>query len=220
MPSSGSTRSPPASRAPRLLLWVAGDDDPRVCTGLKLLRFRRAERVGDPDRLRPPPVVLDPHAPLALSLADLDAARRGGILVVDCSWNQLARRGRFPGPDRPGRPRPLARRLPYLLAANPQHFGRMGELNTVEALSAALYVLGFRAEAARLLEGFRGGPAFLDVNHAPLELFALAGSSDEVAALERRAYGGEQGPELEPAAGAVERTVRSPDRVRRPPRRG
>ncbi len=214
MRSSGSTRSPPARRAPRLLLWVAGDDDPRVCTGLRLLRFGRAVRVGDPDRLRPPPIVLDPHAPLALSHADLDAARQGGILAVDCSWNQLARRGRFPGAERKGRSRPLARRLPYLLAANPQHFGRMGELNTVEALSAALYVLGFPEEAAGLLEGFRGGPAFLDVNRAPLDLFALAGSSDEVSTIERRAYGGETGPEPERSPEALERTVRSLDRGR------
>ncbi len=190
MASSGSTPSRSPSRAPRLLLSIAGDDDPKVCTGLRLVRFGRAERVRAPERLQPPPIVLDPHAPRPLSRADLSAARRGGLLAVDCSWNRLAEHGRFPGRGRGRRPNPSARRLPILLAANPQHFGRVGELNTVEALSAAVYLLGFREEAARLLEGFRGGPAFLDVNRAALERFASASSADEVLRDERELYGG------------------------------
>lgn len=190
MGSSGSTPSPSPERAPRLLLVLEGDDDPKVCTGLRLVRFGRATRARDPFRLQPPPVVLDPHAPTVLSRADRAAARRGGLLAVDCSWNRLAESGRFPHHAGPRRRGAFARRLPYLLAANPQHYGRVGELNTVEALSAALYLLGYPAAAVSLLEGFRGGPAFLVVNRGALERFAAASCAEEVVAGERAIYGG------------------------------
>jgi pre-rRNA-processing protein TSR3 len=138
----------------------------------------------------PRPVLLDPHAPTPLSQADRAAAEKGGLLAVDCSWNQLARRGGLPEGTTGRRDSALRRRLPLLLAANPQHFGRLGELNTVEALSAGLYVLGAAEHAARLLEGFRGGPAFLDINRERLDRYADASDADQVVAAERSLFGG------------------------------
>jgi pre-rRNA-processing protein TSR3 len=100
----------------------------------------------------------------------------------------LAERGSLPGlgSDRNG----IHRRLPILVAANPQHYGRIAELNTVEALSAALYILGQRTDAERLLEGFRGGGGFLTINRERLEAFARARGPDAVRALEHELYGG------------------------------
>ncbi len=201
MPSSDSTLSPPAKRSPRLLLRVVGDDDPKVCTGLRLVRFGRARRVGDIGRLHPPPLLLDPHAPLPLSRADARTAREGGILAIDCSWNRLSERAGILGPRRRERGGPVHRRLPYLLAANPQHFGRMGELNTVEALSAALHLLGYREAAAKLLEGFRGGPSFLEVNRVPLARFGAGRTPEEVLTSERSFYGGSSSEGPSKAAG-------------------
>lgn len=194
MASSGSTPSPSARRPPRLLLRVVGDDDPKACTGLRLIHLGRAHRVPESGRLDPPPVVLDPYARRPLSPADAPVARRGGILAVDCSWNRLAEAGRFPGGAGPTRPSRSARRLPFLLAANPQHFGRLGELNTVEALASALAVLDFHEAAARLLEGFRGGPALLELNAAALARYVRASSAEEVEAAERAIYGGVETP--------------------------
>lgn len=191
MRSSQSTPSPSASGTPRLYLWIAGDDNPKVCTGVRLIRLGRAVRVTALSALRPSPVVLDPHAETPLSSADRAAARRGGILVVDCSWNRLAGRGGlFPGPGRTGSRFPFARRLPYLFAANPQHYGRLGELNTVEALSAALFVLGFPSEARALLDGFRGGEALFAVNSERFGAYATAASAEEIVSAERRLWGG------------------------------
>jgi pre-rRNA-processing protein TSR3 len=133
-------------------------------------------------------VVLDPYAPDPLSRADLPVAERGGILVVDCSWNRLAERGGFPGARSIGD----RRRLPFLVAANPQHYGRLAELNTVEALSAALYVLGRPEEAAGLLRGFAGGEAFLEINRERLDRFATATSAEATRRLERSLYGGDE----------------------------
>ncbi len=75
-----------------------------------------------------------------------------------------------------------------LLAANPQHYGRLAELNTVEALAAALAVLGRRAEAVELLRGFAGGPAFLEVNLARLARYAAAPTAETVTEVERASF--------------------------------
>ena len=87
------------------------------------------------------------------------------MIGVDCSWNRFAERGGYL-PIVGGGPNSsiVPRRLPWLIAANPQHYGRFGELNTVEALSATLFILGEPQRAERLLDGFRGGPEFLELN--------------------------------------------------------
>jgi pre-rRNA-processing protein TSR3 len=189
MRSSASTPSPSPKPAIPLLLLLAGEDHPKACTGRRLLHRGLVRPVRRVTGLHPPPVVLDPHAPLPLSRADRSTARRGGVLAVDCSWNRLAQRGGLPNAanDR-GR---VARRLPLLIAANPHHYGRLAELNTVEALSAALYVLGQRAEAARLLNGFRGADGFLTINRERLDLYASRPTADAVRAAERTLYGGD-----------------------------
>lgn len=181
-----------ASRSPDpevgLFLVVVGEDHPKACTGRKLLR---AEWVGAAraDR-RPPsdPVLLDPRDDRPLSAADRPRALSGGLLGVDCSWNRLHSRGGYPRlggwMDRV-RDR---RRLPFLLAGNPQHFGRLGELNTAEAFAASLWVLGEPARARRLLEGFAGGEAFFALNHDPLASYAAAQDAEEVRAAEREYF--------------------------------
>ncbi|HTS33544.1 MAG TPA: DUF367 domain-containing protein [Thermoplasmata archaeon] len=205
---SGST--PPRSPEPRLPLFleVTGDDHPKACTGRRLLHRRLARPVPRSGLLRPAPVVLDPYAREPLSAEDREAARRGGVLAVDCSWNRLADRGRLP--EEPRNPRAgRHRRLPILVAANPQHFGRVAELNTVEALSAALYLLGCPAQAAELLEGFRGGPGFLEINQERLAAYSRARDHDAVLALERDLFGALPAGSPAPPAGG-----------RAPPRRG
>jgi pre-rRNA-processing protein TSR3 len=77
-----------------------------------------------------------------------------------------------------------------LVAANPQHFGRVAELNTAEALAAALFLVGRAHEASSLLEGFAGGTAFLEVNRERLVRYRSAGSREEVVQAEREVFGG------------------------------
>ncbi len=187
----GSSASTPnrRPRAPiRSLVFVVGDDHPKRCTGRRLLHRGLAFPFGRRTDGAFPPVVLDPFAAEPLSIRDRPIARRGGLLAIDCSWNRLSERGRL-GAAEPGGPRGgVRRRLPFLLAANPQHYGRVGELNTAEALAAALFLLG-EAEAARtLLAGFPGGPAFFELNGARLEAYAHATSPTAVGVEERRLF--------------------------------
>ncbi len=151
----------------------AGDDDPEKCTARKLARFDLAD-LHRSDRATPYGVVLNPHAERALSPADAPGTER--LVALDCSW-ESAGEARFslPGDHRA---------LPYLVAANPVNFGRPMELTTVEALAAALVILGDRPHAERILAKFTWGGTFLELNDEPLRRYADCADSAEVVAVQ------------------------------------
>jgi pre-rRNA-processing protein TSR3 len=189
MRSSGSTPSPSRRTEVPLLIVLAGEDDPRHCSGRRLLRSGDATNVpiGRPPSSRA--VLLDPHSEIPLSRADRSAALAGGVVVVDCSWNRIGRNGQYPV-EIPWLGRmSVRRRLPWLVAANPQHHGRLAELNTVEALAASLFVLGEPARARRLLEPFAGGATFFELNAAPLAAYDHAEAASGILAAESAAWG-------------------------------
>jgi pre-rRNA-processing protein TSR3 len=190
MRSSGSTRSRSAETPVRLFIALAGEDHPKACTGRRLLARGLARPSSSAGNGAARPVTLDPHAAHPLSAVDRHRVDAAGILAVDCSWNRLGARGRLPpGPTDATRPAPR-RRLPILVAANPQHYGRVTELNTVEALAAAVYLLDRRDQARGLLAGFRGGDQFLEINRERLDAYAGAVDADAVRSVERRLFGG------------------------------
>ena len=77
-----------------------------------------------------------------------------------------------------------------LVAANPQHYGRLTQLTTAEAFSAALSVLGREAEAAGVLAGFAGGDDFLEINRDRLDRYRRAKGPTEVLAAEKDLFAG------------------------------
>ncbi|HXQ94639.1 MAG TPA: DUF367 domain-containing protein [Thermoplasmata archaeon] len=189
MPSSASTPSRPRRTEVPLLIVLAGEDDPRHCSGRRLLRAGEATDVPAGRPPSPRAVLLDPHAELPLSRADRPAALAGGVVVVDCSWNRIGRNGRYPdGIPWLGR-MSVRRRLPWLVAANPQHHGRFAELNTAEALAASLFVLGEPARARRLLAPFAGGDSFFQLNAAPLAAYDHAEAAEGIVAAEAATWG-------------------------------
>lgn len=180
MRSSGSTTSRSPDRPIPLWLLVAGEDHPKACTGRRLLRRRLALPLTSGHRPRRPPILLDPHAKEPLSPADRELARSGGVLAIDCSWNRLAERGGYPEGADWLRRLSTRRRLPWLIAANPQHYGRLAELNTAEALAAALMVLGEQERAWEVVGVSPGGVSFLTINRARLDGYSSANSSTSV----------------------------------------
>jgi pre-rRNA-processing protein TSR3 len=165
-----------------------GDDDPQKCTARKLARFDLVT-LHRSDRSTPYGIVLNPHAERALSPADGDAgasadrdsgddADSAPLVALDCSW-ESAREAQFS----------LAgehRALPYLVAANPVNFGRPMRLTTVEALAAALTILGDREHAERILAKFTWGKTFLELNAEPLRRYADCEDSTEVVAIQEQ----------------------------------
>ena len=188
MRSSGSTRRRRRDSAVRLLVVLTGEDHPKACTARRLLHWGRVEEATREAEKFPGPVVLDPYAPTPLSVADQGAAEVAGLLVVDCSWNRLSSRGTFPGEEGGSRRHGTHRRLPLLIAANPQHYGRVAQLSTVEAFSAALYVLGRTTEAEQVITGFAGGPDFLEVNRARLDRYRNAPGPAEILVAEKALF--------------------------------
>jgi pre-rRNA-processing protein TSR3 len=189
MRSSASTPNlPPEKDAPGLPLWVvlACEDNPRLCTGRRVLRAGLAREPGPSGRPRRGALLLAPHADVPVTAQDEGTARRSGIVAIDCSWNRLGRRGGFPSglglSIRDLRPR----RLPFLLAANPQHYGRVGELNTAEALGAAVHLTAGKEAADAFFARLGEGGRFEALNAALLEDYRGALGPLEIPSLERR----------------------------------
>ena len=147
--------------------------DPRKCSVKKLGRSGMVRIV---PRIRAIPrgtILLDPTAEQALSPADHPAP---SITVLDCSWEVLDTSA-----VRSLRHR---RALPFLLAANPVNFGKPFKLSSLEAFAAALFILGERGQAEKILTIYTWGCRFLEVNREPLERYAGARDSTEVVAIQ------------------------------------
>jgi pre-rRNA-processing protein TSR3 len=151
-----------------LVIYHADQCDPKRCTGKKLARFKLARLTKRMNDLRPC-IVLSPFSEKALSPEDMGAR---GIAALDCSWAQAE--------DVFKRLRLRTRALPYLIAANPVNFGRPFQLSTVEALAAALVILGEPENAREILGKFSWGHVFLELNAEPLKEYASAKDSTEV----------------------------------------
>jgi pre-rRNA-processing protein TSR3 len=100
------------------------------------------------------------------------------VTVLDCSWEVLdtvtVKSWR------------IRRALPFLMAANPVNFGKPCMLSSVEALAAALYIMGEQEQAREILGKVSWGIRFLEVNAEPLALYAAAKDSTEVVAIQEQ----------------------------------
>ncbi len=143
--------------------------DPRTCTVKKLEKAGLLTIVTKTARIPRNTLLLDPTAEQALSPADRNVK---SITVLDCSWEVLDT-----GAVSSWR---IRRALPFLIAANPVNFGKACRLSSVEALAAAVYILGERERAHALLSKVSWGLRFLEVNCEPLDLYAEAKDSSEV----------------------------------------
>jgi len=143
--------------------------DPRKCTVKKLERagfLKIFQKLGQIPRNT---LILDPTAEQALSPADRFVK---SLTVLDCSWEVLDT-----GAISSWR---IRRALPFLMAANPVNFGKPCKLSSIEAVAAALYIMGEKERAGELLSKVNWGIRFLEVNKEPLELYASAKDSTEV----------------------------------------
>lgn len=119
-------------------------------------------------------VVLSPDAEQCVSPADRRLVLAHGLAVVDCSW---ARLDQVPFSRLGARHRRL---LPFLLAANPVNYGRPCRLSCVEALAAALVIIGEKALAEHCLNQFGWGRHFLVLNDELLQEYSRCSDSRQV----------------------------------------
>lgn len=162
----------------RRIIYEFGECDPKRCSGHRMVKYKKVQSL--PVARHFPGILLSPAATATLSPADRDHALRAGIGLVDCSWNRI---GSF---DFSRLPRRHARLLPWLVAANTINYGHPWRLNCVEALAAALYILGEPAQALEVFEGFSYGEEFFRLNQGALDMYAQCADGRAVEQAQQR----------------------------------
>ena len=106
-------------------------------------------------------------------LLESDKKLVNSITGIDCSWNLVtsAFQKTFSG---------ISRKLPPLLAGNPMNYSKLNKLSTVEALAAAVYIMGDSKLTHTLLKKFKWGHTFFELNKNLLEDYSKAKSESEI----------------------------------------
>ena len=143
-------------------------DDPKKCTAAKIVKFKLATSVRTTS---PNTLLLDPFAEKTLLRSDSSLV--SSITGIDCSWELAGKTftKKFSG---------IARKLPPLLAGNPVNYSKLNKLTTVEAIAGASFILGFENLAHDLLDKFKWGHTFYDLNQNLLKDYSKANSEEEI----------------------------------------
>jgi pre-rRNA-processing protein TSR3 len=159
---------------------MLNQDDPKKCSALKLIRFGS---VLPTHSIKHNMLVLNPFASEVVCKTDKTMA--DSICVIDCSWNKAESVLTNHKYLRKGIPR----KIPALLAGNPINYARLGRLSSVESLAACYYVLGEKKFASSLLDKFKWGHTFLELNHDALEDYSAAENRNDVMRIELEYFG-------------------------------
>ena len=168
--------------AMKLFAILLKQDDPRKCTVTKLAKFHLLKTIVRP---RHDTLILNPFSRNCLTRNDRDLS--SAICVIDCSWE----RSETILQNRKWHSYALLRRLPALLPGNPVNYAKLGKLSSVEALAAALLILGYDTEAFTILDKFKWGHTFFELNLHLLQDYSRATNEYEVYDIQRQYF--EQG---------------------------
>ena len=143
-------------------------DDPKKCTAAKMVKFGLAQNI---KKIGSKGLVLDPFAEKTLLPKDVSIIN--SIVGIDCSWNLAdhAFSQKFNG---------IKRKLPPLLAGNPVNYSKLNKLTTAEALSGSLFILGFKEQSLELLNKFKWGHTFYELNQNLLNDYSQSKTEDDI----------------------------------------
>ena len=140
-------------------------------------------RQDDPFKfIRKTSIVLNPFSAEPVLKKDTEIA--DSVCAIDCSWeraDEVLKHQRLASHG-------IGRRLPAMLAANPTSYAKLGKLSSAEALAGALYILGEKALAAEMMEKFKWGHTFLELNSNLLDDYAKAETEEQVVQLEKEYF--------------------------------
>ncbi|MFB3152622.1 MAG: DUF367 family protein [Nitrosopumilaceae archaeon] len=143
-------------------------DDPKKCTAAKLVKYKLAKNI---KKISKNTLVLDPFS--SKTLLRNDRKRVKSITAIDCSWNLAVQTftKQYPG---------LRRKLPPLFAGNPVNYSKIGKLSSVEAIAGAAFILGLNDLAQELLDKFKWGHTFYELNKELLDDYSKIESEEEI----------------------------------------
>ncbi len=95
------------------------------------------------------------------------------VTGIDCSWSLADKTfvKKFTG---------IRRKLPPLFAGNPVNYSKLNKLTTVEAISAALYILGHQELSLKMLDKFKWGHTFYELNKELLDEYSKLESENKI----------------------------------------
>ncbi len=154
-------------------------DDPAKCTAAKLVKFGLAESVRS---IRPNTLLLDPFCKIVLSNDDRSLIK--SVCALDCSWEKAMDTVLKVKVLKNG----ICRRLPVLLAGNPNNYCKLSKLTTAEALAASMFILGWRNQAEKILDKFKWGHTFIELNSEILNDYTNAQNATEIVGIEKEYF--------------------------------
>lgn len=148
-------------------------DDPKKCTAAKMVKFGLAHSI---KKVSTKGLVLDPFS--EKTLLPKDKTIINSIIGIDCSWNlvEQAFSKKFSG---------IKRKLPPLFAGNPVNYAKLNKLTTVEALSASLFILGFKDQSLELLNKFKWGHTFYELNQNLLDEYSKLENESQIESIQK-----------------------------------
>ena len=158
----------------KLIVFHANEDDPKKCSARKLAKFGYVKLETNIRKTPKDCILLNPFSKKSLSREDKTIAEKHGILAVDCSWKNAEKSFEYLNK------RCKPRALPFIIAVNPVNYGKPFKLTTLEAFAASLYILDEVERAKEILNLYKWGPHFLELNKEPLEDYRKAENSEEV----------------------------------------
>ncbi|MCD7781533.1 MAG: DUF367 family protein [Methanosphaera sp.] len=168
----------------KIVIYDSKECDPKRCTAHKLEKQNKVSIVHNIHKIPYNAIVLDAEAKKAVSREDKSNITKYGLSALDCSWNKL-KKSSFNSKSKKNH-----RLLPFLVAANPVNYGKPCTLSTAEALSATLYIVGFKEQARELMNGFKWGPHFITLNEELLDAYSEAKNSTEIVEVQTEFIGG------------------------------
>jgi pre-rRNA-processing protein TSR3 len=160
----------------KVMVFMLKQDDPSKCTANRMAKFRFAQPT---QYISKDTLILNPFSTFLLCRTDAKIYK--SLCVIDCSWEKVnnefttSKILRFSN---------VHRRLPTLLAGNPTNYSKLGKLSSAEAVAGALYILGSRKTARDIMNKFKWGHTFFDLNSEPLEEYSRASSPEEIRDIE------------------------------------
>ena len=155
-------------------IFHANECDKKKCTAIKLEKEGKARLVYKLRKIPRGAIVLNPFSDKSVSMEDRKYVEKRGVVGLDCSWNKVNKSATFFSLSK------YHRSLPFLIATNPVNYGKPCTLSTVEAIAATFYITGFKDKAKDLMDGFKWGHTFIELNHDLLELYSEQETSAEV----------------------------------------